>query len=253
MCNFICTEKFIEYEDKKIYGRVYSPQVDSKVPIVIFSHGYNGTSDSFDLYGEFLASNGIAAYCFDFCGGSVNSRSSLKTTEMTVFTEINDLKAVIENIKDWINIDKNNIFLFGESQGGFVTALTVEDYIEEIRGVILLYPAFCIPDNWTEKYKDIYSIPKEVPFWGMTLGEEFIKAIYDFNIKKHIGKYENNILILHGDKDVIVPEKYSLDIAKEYKNSNVVIFPGEEHGFSEEGSKEVMNMVVKFVNENHKK
>lgn len=248
MYNFINKVKVIEYDEKRIYGKLYLPQNNGLVPIVIFSHGYNGTSESFDLYGKFLAENGIAAYCFDFCGGSERSKSSLKTTEMTIFTEISDLKAVLENLKEWDNIDKNNIFLFGESQGGFVTSLAIEDYINEIKGVILLYPAFCIVDNWTQKYKDINEIPEEVSFWDMKLGGNFIKSIYGFDIKKHIGKYKNNILILHGDKDSVVSQDYSFDISKLYKNSKVVIFPGEGHGFSEEGVQKVMNMVLQFVN-----
>lgn len=250
MCDYTRKIEFVEYDDKKIYGIAYIPKIEGTFPSVIFSHGYNGTHESFDSYGKYLASNGIGAYAYDFCGGSVNSKSSMKTTEMTIASEQDDLRAVIKSVQNWANVDKDNIFLFGESQGGLVTALTAEDYSDTTRGMILLYPAFCVPDDWTSKYGDINAVPEEISFWGMTLGINFVKSVYGFNVKEHIGKYNNNVLILHGDKDPVVSPNYSFEMAKEYENSKVVIFPGEGHGFTEEGSDKVRHMLLKFVKEN---
>lgn len=42
---------------------------------------------------------------------------------MSVITETGDLNAVIEQVKNWDWVDKENIFLIGESQGGCVSAL----------------------------------------------------------------------------------------------------------------------------------
>jgi len=89
----------INHHGKEIYGVSYVPNIDKKYPIVIFSHGFNGTNRDFSMYGQYLAEKGIGSYCFDFCGGSVNSKSSLKTTEMTIFSEKEDLSAVIDAIK----------------------------------------------------------------------------------------------------------------------------------------------------------
>ena len=243
-------EIIIEDNNRKIYGVKYSPRDINKCPIVIFSHGYNGSNSDFYDNAKVLAKNGIASYCFDFCGGSVRARSSMETEDMTIFTEKEDLKAVINRVKTWPEIDINNIFLFGASQGGFVTSLVAEDYKNEIRGVILLFPAFCIPDNWTEKYNSINEIPDYVDFWGMKLGKEFIETIYNFKVYDNIGKYNKKILFLHGDNDLVVPHKYTLDISKRYKKSEVIIFEGEGHGFSKEGNTKVSNIILDFIKEN---
>lgn len=71
------------------------PQMD-KCPMVILSHGFNGSGDDFTEYAKVLVENGMGACIFDFCGGSLRSKSDLSTTEMTVFTEKEDLLAVID-------------------------------------------------------------------------------------------------------------------------------------------------------------
>ena len=47
----------------------------------------------------------------------------------------------------------------------------------------------------------------------------------------NIGSYPNNILIIQGDSDKIVPLSYSKKVAKSYKNSNLIIIEKEGHGF----------------------
>lgn len=235
---------------REIHGVAYLPEIEKDYPIVIFSHGFNGTNRDFAMYGQYLAERGIGVYAFDFCGGSVNSKSSLKTNEMTIFTEKEDLSAVIEEIRTWEKVDKNNIFLFGGSQGGLVTALVAEKYEKEIKGMLLLFPAFCIAEDWTKRFPNYEDIPEKVDLWGVTLGREFFQTIYKYDVYKNIGKYSKNILIFHGDKDEIVSLDYSKRALDLYSNAKLEVFKGEGHGFSNAGNKKVVEMVEEFVNAN---
>ena len=71
-------EYCIENGDKKIYGELYRPagslsgeSADSeKPPILIMSHGFNGSSEAMRYEAERMAKRGVAVYCYDFCGGS---------------------------------------------------------------------------------------------------------------------------------------------------------------------------------------
>ena len=67
----------IKHHNREIYGVSYTPDNEKKhpVPVVIFSHGFNGTNADFAMNSQYLVSNGIGAYCFDFCGGSINSNN----------------------------------------------------------------------------------------------------------------------------------------------------------------------------------
>lgn len=240
----------IQHHGREIFGVLYMPETENKCPVVIFSHGYNGSSSDFTMNSEYLASNGIAAYCYDFCGGSVNSKSEMKTTEMTLFTEKEDLHAVIDKLKTHENIDEKNIFLFGASQGGLVTALTAEDRIMDINGILLLFPAFCIAEDWNKRFPEYDDIPDTQELWGMTLGRIFFETIHGYDVFKHIGKFDKNVQIFLGDKDSIVKLGYGERALAAYQNAKLDIFNGEGHGFSEAGNKKVAEMTYEFVKQN---
>ena len=95
---------------------------------------------------------------------------------MTLFTEKDDLIAIFERMEQEASVDKDHIFLFGASQGGLISAMAAEEYKEKIAGMILLYPALCIADNWRERFASEDDIPKELDFWGMQLGDVFFKS-----------------------------------------------------------------------------
>lgn len=64
------------------------------------------------------------AYCFDFYGGCKGSKSGGSMLEMSIFTERDDLSAVIGHVKTLDVVDQENLFLLGESQGGCVAGIT---------------------------------------------------------------------------------------------------------------------------------
>lgn len=130
--------RMICHHGREVFGRLYLPEEEGKFPLVIFGHGYNGSGDDFVEYAVCLTEKGIAAYCYDFCGGSIRSRSSMETTDMTLFTEKEDLCAVVEAMRKEPQIDADKVFLFGGSQGGLVSALASDEMESRIRGLILL-------------------------------------------------------------------------------------------------------------------
>lgn len=236
--------------ENSIYGKLYTPVGEGKHPVIILSHGYNGTNTDFVTECRYFAENGYIAYAYDFCGGSVNSKSTGKSTDMTIFTEKSDLLAVFDYISKMENVDTGNMFLFGGSQGGFVTSLVTEERADKVKGMLLYYPALCIPDNWRDTYPKVEDIPKTNDFWGLTLGEEFFISIHDFYTFDHIGSYDKDVLIFHGDKDVIVPLSYSVQAQEKYAHAELITMPGEGHGFSPIGAKTAREKVLEFL-KNH--
>lgn len=239
----------IHHHGRTLDGTFYVPAEKERFPVVIFSHGYNGYKTDFDISAKYLAANGIGAFCYTFCGGSTRDQSGFKTTDMTLFTEKEDLTAVIDELKTWECVDSENIYLFGASQGGMVSALTAEDRASDINGLILLFPAFCIADNWNERFKKLEDIPDEEELWGMTLGRKFFETIHNFNIKEQIGNFKKNILIMHGTEDNVVSLNYSIWASEHYKNARIEIFPQEGHGFSEEGNRRMEAMTLCFLHD----
>ena len=129
-----------------IRGTEYRP-AGRNLPAAIVCHGFMAFQDTVRDYTKGRARLGYAAYCFDFCGGSVaKGKSDGKTTAMSVLTEVKDLEAVIRYVQDLPYIG-SELLLMGCSQGGFVSALTAAKHPEQISRLVLFYPAFCIPDD----------------------------------------------------------------------------------------------------------
>lgn len=238
---------FIEYGSNKIYGRMYTPQKEGVYPAVIMCHGYNGVGTDFVKECTYFAQNGYIAYAFDFCGGSGRSRSSGKSTDMTIFTEKEDLVAVFKHIKELSNVDSEHVFLHGGSQGGLVAALAAEELADEVKGLMLYFPAFNIPYDWTNMHPDVNKIPEVIPWWGLDLGREFAVSIHGYKTFEHIGSYSKNVLILYGAKDAIVQRSY-MDKAKEvYKNCELIVYPNEGHGFTPAGVDKAKEELLNFM------
>lgn len=239
----------IPHHNRTIDGTFYRPDGLERFPVVIFSHGYNGHKADFDISAKYFAMNGIGAVCYTFCGGSTRDISGFPTTEMTLFTEKEDLNAVIDEVKEWEFIDNDNIYLFGASQGGMVTALTAEERSTDISAIILLYPALCIADDWNQRFKNPEDIPDSEELWGMALGRRFFETLRGFRIQERIGSFPKRVLLMHGTKDHVVNSDYAVWASGQYPNARLEIFPCEEHGFSEEGNRRMEAMALYFVHE----
>lgn len=219
--------------DNKIYGRLYRPDgATGKLPLVIISHGYNGSHQWGQPYAEALAARGFLCYCYDFCGGSNTSRSDGKTTDMSIFTERADLEAIIDYFKTQADVDTKRITLFGESQGGMVSAITAADRTADVANLVLFYPALSIVDDAKARYPSLSQVPAQHDFWGMMLGHAFYEQLYDFDVWTEIAKFKKPVLLLHGDLDNVVNISYSNRASTTYKDVEYHVMNGAGHGFS---------------------
>lgn len=237
----------ILHHGRTVCGELFSPKQDAAYPLVILSHGYNGTMKGFERLAGYLAKRGIGAFCYDFCGGSIQAGSSMKTTDMTILTEKEDLNAVLAETKKWDQVKQGHIFLFGESQGGLVTVLTAKEHETEIAGIILFCPALCIADNWNAKFPEKEDIPEKLEFWGMELGKNFFMTLRELRVFDVIKGFSKKALVMHGDQDTIVPVSYSRKMAEVCPQTRLVVFQGEGHGFSKEAYDRMCEMTGQYV------
>ena len=108
----------IEQNGNAIEGVLYTPNGEGPFPTVILTHGFTGnyTYITGNIAKE-LADAGFAAYAFNL--RNPDTRSMLNTS---VLTEAATLDTVIDQIKALDCVDPEQVFLLGESQGGFVSA-----------------------------------------------------------------------------------------------------------------------------------
>lgn len=246
--NYKTEEIYIDNNGKKIYGVLYKPETTEKVPIIIYSHGLGGNYSYGIDYAKRLVTEGYAFYAFDFCGGSNGSRSDGSTTEMSVLTEMSDLEAVIDEVKTWDFIEKEDITLFGTSQGGLVSSQVAAKYESDINGLIVFYPAYVILDDIHEKYPTKEDIPDRTNYMGwINVSSKYMLDIYDLDFYKQISDYKKDVLIVHGSSDSIVPLKYSKKLNDTYKNSELKVIKGAGHGFYGSSFDEAINYIFEYL------
>ena len=129
----------MERDGKKIYGKLYMPQnAVCPLPLVILSHGLGSDHRIMEPYAQRFAESGFAAYVFDFIGGSESRLSDGSMLEMSVLTEAEDLNCILDAFLADSRFSKDGIFLFGGSQGGFVSAYAAGKRPDDAAGLILL-------------------------------------------------------------------------------------------------------------------
>ena len=238
----------ITHHGRTVEADVYRPDA-SRFPIVIFSHGYNGSKKDFKESAEFLMDQGIGAITLTFCGSGASDKSGFPTTDMTLFTEQEDLSAVVDYAKSlkWFN---GSLYLLGGSQGGMVSAMVGQERQADIKGMILLFPGFCIPDDWNSRYPNDDAVPATIDWWGVKLGRNFVLSMRGLDIYEKMDAFTKPVLLMHGTKDDIVPLSYSQRAEETYPNAELVTYEGEGHGFQPMTMRDVEKRLFDFIEEN---
>ena len=223
---------YCAYPDgRRVYAELYLPESGkANWPLLILGHGFAGSASYLKGYAAYMAQCGIACCIFDFCGGSHYSRSDGTMLDMSLLTECDDLRLLFAALRRRRDIDPRRIYLGGESQGGLVAALTAPEVQAEIAGLILLYPALYIPEAMRRQFPNRAVIPDRVEELGSTVGRRYVEDAYPIDAYREIGRYRGRVLILHGDRDRLVPLRYSQRAAEVYQDARLVILPGAGHG-----------------------
>lgn len=165
-------------------------------------------------YARAFAKEGYAVFCYDFCGGGIVSASDGRSEEMSVLTEVEDLKADIAYVAGLPYIRESELILMGCSQGGFVSALVAAQLEDRIKKLILFYPALSIPDD-ARKGKMLMAefdpdhIPETFRCGRMSLGKCYADAVMGMETYSMISGYKGDVLIIHGTADSLVDISYS--------------------------------------------
>ena len=237
-----------------LYGVLYlsdeadnASSKDKKYPLIISSHGFNGSYIRNRDYAERMTGQGFAFYSYDFYGGSEDSRSGGSLTEMSVLTEAGDLEAVLCHMRAQAMVDPDRIFLWGNSQGGYVSTYIAGKYPDWVRGLILLYPAYVIPEIAREIAGSFSSMPKVLDHWDTRVGRIYVEDALAVDIYGQMEKYPGKVLIVHGDKDELVPIRCSEEAVKHFPNVEFYIQEGSGHGFEGPYRQRMKELAEKYV------
>lgn len=244
-------EIWVQNGGMNIFGIAYIPDINGKVPLVIFSHELGQDHSSGERYAERLAAAGYAAYVFDFCGGTVGgNKSDGSNRGVSILTEASDLEAVLASAKSWDFADPDRIVLIGGSMGALVTMVVAGEHQDEMAGMILMYPALPAKVvNGMERFKTEDDIPEDVSLFDgwIHVGKNYVTDLWKVDLDQLLSSYKGHMLLLHGDKDDIVPISWSENAKKTIPDCEFHIIKNGGHKFFGQPFEEAMPCILHYL------
>jgi len=281
--------KFIS-GDLELEGTLYLPNKTSKVPGAIFVNG-SGPVDRdgkvsnypdiippiYKNWANELSSNQIATFRYD---KRFLTYPGIDPIKLSQEDQINDIIAAISYFKSRPEVDTNNIFIVGHSEGGTIAPVAAQR-VSSITGVIIIAsPAFAIDtlfieqlkandsieQDWVTQTEDAFQLlrnnqfPKGGQIWGA--GESYWSELIEYsqnagNIALNLGK---PILIQQGLEDENYPSSTLQKNIALWKNvatqSDLINFKTYENVThlvlekdSQDMSKNVLNDIIDWINQ----
>ena len=226
-------EFFIKNGDNRLHAKLDMPQETGSCPLVILVHGLEGHMEEVFLKAVQKAMNeaGFAVLRADMYG---HGKSGGAFRDHTLDKWISDLSAVTEYAKQLPFV--SDLYLCGHSQGGLLAMMAAGMKPEEYKALILLSPAVTIPENARKGNMlgitfDPQDIPDELEIWGEKLGREYIRTAQQIHPEEWIGRYRKPVLIVHGEKDELIPVQYAVCTSKQYENCRLAVIPDDDHEY----------------------
>ncbi|MEM7819264.1 MAG: alpha/beta fold hydrolase [Candidatus Aenigmatarchaeota archaeon] len=242
---------------QKIIGVLHIPKKQNP-PAIVMCHGFTGNKG--DIHNKLykaakkFCENGFVVLRFDFRG---SGESEGEFVNVTISSEVSDLKIAIGFMQKQ---GYKRIGVVGSSLGGTISLI---GFNERIKAMVLWNPV----TNLRQTFIDSDLIPKEnaqrlekngfIIFKDnrtgkeFKIGKKFWKEIETLDVVKYLKRLKCPVLILHGNKDTVVPLKQSENamkiIGSEIKELRII--NGAEHGFHKAShEKQVIDLTLNWFN-----
>ncbi len=225
-------------DKQKATAVVRKPPGKGPFPAVIHLHGGLGTNSA-EKSKELLQGQTFSRF---LAAGYITVAATFRSraNDPQTLDALRDCQAIIEHVKKMPAVDPKSIVLWGQSGGGSLAL--------ELAGEMPLC-AIAVEEPATVLFTGMFNKTnlKGQPPYQVGNGRHIMedpKSFYTPELQKHtrekIGKINCPILIAHGDvasinkinNEIFIPE-----LKKAGKKVEVLLYPGELHGFSQRGTK----------------
>ncbi|MCD7737664.1 MAG: alpha/beta fold hydrolase [Lachnospiraceae bacterium] len=255
--NFTCRRDGLLIRGMEFYPE--SSGTGERFPAIILSHGFTGNYTDVIGFCRKFAAWGYAAFCFSFCGGGrigqpPETASEGDSRDMTLYTEAADLIAVVDYVKSSDHVMPEEIILSGFSQGGIVSGLAAARRPGEIKKLIMVYPALCIPDHARRgrlggaRY-DVSDVPEELECLVTVLGRGFYEEASQMDPFLELAPFKGPVLILQGMEDQVVNYSYAIRAKENYEPGQCALQLMERmgHGQNEQQEESMFASMRQFL------
>jgi pimeloyl-ACP methyl ester carboxylesterase len=239
-------------ETRDFLADAFYAETDSKLPLVIFAHGYKGYKDwgAWNLMAEKFAKAGFFFVKFNFSHNGTTIEDPHNFADLEAFgnnnysKELSDLGTVIDFFVKDAHVDDQKIILIGHSRGGGISIIkTFED--ERINGLITLasvdtldrFPTGERLEKW--KNEGVYYVlngrtKQEMPHYYQFY-EDYEKDVHRFDVERATEMAKAHLLVAHGTNDESVNVKDAEHLHILNPNSELFLVENANHTF---GAKE---------------
>ncbi|MBU0979180.1 MAG: alpha/beta fold hydrolase [Nanoarchaeota archaeon] len=222
----------------------------SKDKVVILCHGFSSSKDSstYPRMQGMLAKRGISSFRFDFFG---HGESEGKCEDITLSEGVRDLEAVIAFLE---SKGFSKIALFGNSFGGMIVLLVASRH-PELKAVVGRAPVSSYIEKivaqksgeeigeWKKKgYMHYLSSDGTMHKLNLT----FLEDAEHWSVHDVAPKIKPPTLIIHGDKDDVVPVEQSIKSSGLIPDCRLKVIKGTGHAF-EGHRQECLRMAIDFL------
>jgi dipeptidyl-peptidase-4 len=245
---------FKDNEGNIFYGQLIKPaNFDNtrKYPLIVYVYGGPGSQSVRDMWGgnrylfnQFLANKGYIIFTMDNRGSYGRGRE----WENVLYkefgkNELEDQLKGIEYVKSLGFIDEDRIGIWGWSYGGYFTTYAMTKRPDIFKVGVAGAPVIDWKNYdtiYTERYLKLPQDNEEGYMWSSPLN--------------YIENLTGDYLIIHGTADDNVHIQNSIQLISKAvelnKMINVMIYPGEMHGFGDISSIHLYNLISEFFTDN---
>jgi len=236
-------------DDLKIKGFMVKPKRIGKFPCVIYNRGGNREFGSLKIARAAITLGQIAKEGYVVIASQYRGNGGSEGKEEFGGSDVNDIIALTDVLKEVEAADTDNIGMYGWSRGGMMTYIALTK-TTKIKAAVV---GGALSDN--------FEMIRDRPVMGTDVLAELIPN-YDTNKNKELikrsavrwaDKFSKNvpILMLHGNADWRVKPEQSLRLALEFEKYRIpyrlIMFEGGDHGINEH-KKEVNVQILKWFN-----
>lgn len=239
----------LDVNGRLLRGCVRAPRDNEKFPTAIFYHGFTvdriGMQRLHELFARELVKAGIACVRFDFYG---LGESEGDFNEMTLGHEIEEAEAIYQWTREQDFCDSNNLFITGHSQGGLICTIIAPKI--QPKAMVLWAPALNQYYGASVRARTMMGpTEKGWDIEGLELSREFIDEIRDMDLRGMARGYHKPTLLIHGEKDELVPVDCAYVYQDIYGQSmRLEIIEGANHQFrSLRWKQKVYDLSVDFL------
>lgn len=239
--------------NEKLAGLHESPKdKKDKYPTILLVHGFGVEKTEggmFDQISERLISESYQTYRFDFAGCGESEGDYINTT---LTRQAEDLDCILKYVREQEDTDKNRLGILGMSFG---TAVITALHPKGIKAFAYLGSNSKPHESLKVLFGNGYnptSISVRVKSNGQItkVGPEFWKDFDHYNLLDIIGKSNQPIIFIVGERDMKIRiENTKLYFSNANKPKELKIIENADHGFYRpEERKEMIDSVVKWFN-----